>query len=66
MGLPAARLGDLHVCPGFTGPVLHVGGPVVLPACLKVLVGGLPAARMTSQTAHGGMVALGCFKVLIS
>jgi hypothetical protein len=29
------------------------------------LIGGLPAARMLDMTAHGGMIILGCFTVLI-
>ncbi len=46
---PAARLSDMHVCPAFTGPVPHVGGPI-LPACEPtVLIGMLPAARATDQ-----------------
>ena len=28
---PAARLGDLHVCPMVTGVVPHVGGPIAGP-----------------------------------
>jgi len=41
---PAARLTDMHVCPMFTGPVPHVGGPVTGPGAPTVLIGGLPAA----------------------
>ncbi|RLT35596.1 MAG: type VI secretion protein [Chloroflexi bacterium] len=41
---PAARLTDLHVCPMFTGPVPHVGGPVIGPGVPTVLIGALPAA----------------------
>jgi uncharacterized Zn-binding protein involved in type VI secretion len=41
---PAARLTDLHVCPASTGPVPHVGGPVVGPGAPTVLIAGLPAA----------------------
>ncbi len=44
-GMPAARLGDLHVCPLFNGPVPHVGGPISLGSA-TVLIGGMPAARM--------------------
>ncbi|MCD2257714.1 PAAR domain-containing protein [Psychroserpens luteolus] len=40
----AARLGDMHVCPMFNGPVPHVGGPIVGPAKPNVLIGGQPAA----------------------
>ena len=28
---PAARVGDMHVCPMVTGVVPHVGGPVLPP-----------------------------------
>lgn len=41
---PAARIGDMHVCPMFTGPVAHVGGPCIGPAAATVLIGGMPAA----------------------
>ena len=44
--LPAARISDMHVCPMFTGPVPHVGGPILPPGCVTVLIGGLPAARV--------------------
>ncbi len=43
---PAARVSDMHVCPMFTGPVPHVGGPILPPGCPTVLIGGLPAARV--------------------
>ncbi len=79
----------------FTGPVPHVGGPILPPGGLTVLVGmmpaaratdmcvcvgppdvialgstkvlikGLPAARMGDMTAHGGSIILGCPTVLI-
>ncbi|NJL14404.1 MAG: type VI secretion protein [Microscillaceae bacterium] len=41
---PAARITDMHVCPMFTGPVPHVGGPIIGPGAPTVLIGGLPAA----------------------
>jgi uncharacterized Zn-binding protein involved in type VI secretion len=41
---PAARITDLHTCPATTGPVPHVGGPVIGPGVPTVLIGGLPAA----------------------
>jgi uncharacterized Zn-binding protein involved in type VI secretion len=95
MGMPAARVTDLHTCPMVTGIVPHVGGPILPPGCLTVLVGslpaaratdmatcvgppdvllpgsptvligGLPAARLGDSTAHGGVIVLGCFTVLI-
>ncbi len=49
MGQPAARVGDNHVCPEFNGPVPHVGGPILPTGCLTVLIGGLPAARVTDR-----------------
>lgn len=94
-GKPAARLTDMHTCPMSTGPVPHVGGPIVSPGCPTVLIGKLPAARVSDQatcvgppdvivvgafttlvgklpaarvgdqTAHGGVVTLGEFTVLI-
>jgi uncharacterized Zn-binding protein involved in type VI secretion len=48
-GNPAARVGDMHVCPMSepgTPPVPHVGGPILPPGCPTVLIGGIPAARM--------------------
>jgi uncharacterized Zn-binding protein involved in type VI secretion len=41
---PAARLLDLHVCPASTGPVPHVGGPIVGPGAPTVLICKKPAA----------------------
>jgi uncharacterized Zn-binding protein involved in type VI secretion len=44
---PAARLGDLHVCPMVTPgvpPIPHVGGPISGPCVPNVLIGGMPAA----------------------
>lgn len=49
MGKPAARVGDMHVCPMVTPgtpPVPHVGGPILPPGCPTVLIGGMPAAVM--------------------
>ena len=34
----------MHTCPMFTGPVPHVGGPIVGPCVPNVMIGGLPAA----------------------
>jgi hypothetical protein len=38
MGLPAARITDMHVCPMVTAVVPHVGGPVVGPCAVTVLM----------------------------
>jgi len=56
---PAARITDFHQCPLSTPgvpPIPHVGGPVVGPGAPTVLIGGLPAARLTDMTAHGGVI----------
>jgi uncharacterized Zn-binding protein involved in type VI secretion len=47
MGLPAARLTDMHVCPLVTVLVPHVGGPIASPGCPTVSIGSLPPARIT-------------------
>lgn len=49
MGKPAARIGDMHICPMVTPglpPVPHVGGPVTGPGVPTVLIGGMPASVM--------------------
>lgn len=49
MSKPAARIGDMHICPMVTPgmpPVPHVGGPITGPGCPTVLIGGMPAAVM--------------------
>ncbi len=45
---PAARIGDMHVCPMFTALVPHVGGPIIKGEP-TVLVGSMPAARLTDM-----------------
>ncbi|MES3036197.1 MAG: PAAR domain-containing protein [Gemmatimonadota bacterium] len=49
MGMPQARITDMHVCPMVTVLVPHVGGPILPPGMPTVLVCGLPAATMTSM-----------------
>ena len=69
-GQPAARLGDMHVCPMVTPavvPIPHVGGPVTLGSA-TVLIGGQPAARLGDMAVCTGppdTVASGCPTVLI-
>jgi len=49
MGLPAARMTDMHVCPmqsPAVPPIPHVGGPIIGPGAPTVLIGSLPAAVM--------------------
>lgn len=43
----AARVTDMHVCPMQTPavvPIPHVGGPIIQPGAVNVLIGGLPPA----------------------
>ena len=66
--LPAARVGDMHVCPLVTVLVPHVGGPILPPGGIPVLIGGMPAARVTDMAVCVGppdVIVMGSFKVLI-
>ena len=68
---PAARVGDMHVCPMVTPgvpPIPHVGGPVMPPGFPTVLIGGMPAARMGDMCVCVGppdVIAIGSATVLI-
>lgn len=48
MGMPAARMTDMHVCPMITGVVPHVGGIIALGE-FTVFIGKMPAARATDM-----------------
>jgi uncharacterized Zn-binding protein involved in type VI secretion len=64
---PAARLGDMHVCPMVTPPP-HVGGPILPACCPTVLIGGMPAARVGDILTCVGppdVIAMGSPTVLI-
>ncbi len=68
MGMPAARLTDMHVCPMVTVLVPHVGGPIVGPGCPTVLIGGLPAACVGDMAACAGppdAIVMGSFTVML-
>jgi uncharacterized Zn-binding protein involved in type VI secretion len=68
MGMPAARVGDMHVCPMVTGIVPHVGGPILPPCCITVLTGKMPQARVTDMAVCVGppdVIVLGSFTVLV-
>lgn len=68
MPMPAARVGDMHVCPMVTVLVPHVGGPILPPGGIPVLIGGMPAARMGDMVICVGppdVIVLGSFTVLI-
>jgi hypothetical protein len=55
--LPAARITDQLIC---------VGPPdVIVKGSPTVLIGNLMAARIGDLTAHGGVIILGCFTVII-
>ena len=67
MGMPAARITDMHVCPMVTVLVPHVGGPILPPGGITVLIGGLPAARVGDMALCVGppdVIVLGSFTVL--
>jgi len=64
----AARVSDPHTCPMTTGPVPHVGGPVLPAGEPTVLVGFMPAARVGDQAVCVGppdVIAQGASTVLI-
>ncbi|MDO9213105.1 MAG: PAAR domain-containing protein [Methylococcales bacterium] len=68
MGQPAARLTDMHVCPMVTGVVPHVGGPIIPPCAITVLIGSLPAARVGDMATCVGppdVIVKGSMTVLI-
>lgn len=68
MGPPAARMTDMHVCPMVTGVVPHVGGPILPPCMPTVLIGGLPAARISDMATCVGppdIIIMGSMTVLI-
>jgi uncharacterized Zn-binding protein involved in type VI secretion len=68
MGMPAARVIDMHVCPMVTVLVPHVGGPILPPCCVTVLTGMLPQARVTDMAVCVGppdVIILGSFTVLV-
>jgi uncharacterized Zn-binding protein involved in type VI secretion len=65
---PAARVSDMHVCPMVTGIVPHVGGPILPPCEPTVLIGMLPAARVSDQLTCVGppdIIAKGSATVMI-
>lgn len=68
MTMPAARITDPHICPMCSGPVPHVGGPVIAPCWPTCLIGGLFAARVTDMLTCVGppdAIAMGSPTVMI-
>lgn len=68
--MPAATMGDMHVCPMVTPgvpPIPHVGGPITL-GSTGVFIGKKPAARMGDMAVCVGppsSIVLGCMTVMI-
>lgn len=71
MTMPAARVLDMHVCPMQTPapvPVPHVGGPILPPGAVTVLIDMFPAARVGDMCLCVGppdSIVMGSTKVLI-
>ena len=67
-GMPAWRAtSDLHACPLVDGVKPHVGG-VVAVGSTRVLIGGLPAARLGDSIVEAGApnaIVAGAMNVLI-
>lgn len=67
---PAARINDMHTCPMLTpGGTPHVGGPILPPGAIDVLIGGLPAAKMGDMCVCAGppdSIAQGSATVMIN
>ena len=72
MGMPAARVSDMHMCPMITPgvpPIPHVGGPILPPCAVTVLTGGLPQARVTDMATCVGppdVIVKGSLTVLVN
>lgn len=70
MGMPAARITDMHVCPMVTPgtpPIPHVGGPIISGAP-TVFTGKIPQARATDQAVCVGppdLIAMGSTTVFV-
>jgi len=55
--MPAARVGDMATC---------IGPPdSIVKGSATVMIGGMPAARIGDNTAHGGVIVVGCPTVMI-
>lgn len=55
--MPAARVGDMAVCVGPPDSIVK-GSPTVI-------IGNMLAARLGDNTAHGGVITVGCPTVMI-
>ena len=69
--MPASRVGDMHICPMVTPgvpPIPHVGGPVLPPGAITVIIGGMPAARVGDMCLCVGppdVIAMGAMTVIV-
>lgn len=55
--MPAARVGDMAMC---------VGPPdSIAKGSATVMIGNMPAARLGDNTAHSGVITVGCPTVMI-
>jgi uncharacterized Zn-binding protein involved in type VI secretion len=66
--LPAARVGDFHMCPLLTALVPHVGGPILPPCAPVVMTGGPFQARLSDMATCVGppdVIAMGAATVLV-
>lgn len=69
MGSPAARIGDMHICPMYNGNTPHVGGPIGSLGSPDVNIGGLAAARQGDNAVCVGpmdQIAIGSATVFIN
>jgi uncharacterized Zn-binding protein involved in type VI secretion len=67
MGMPAARITDMHACPMVTGIVPHVGGPIIT-GFPTVITGSMLQSRVTDMCVCVGppdMIVKGSATVLV-
>ncbi len=67
MGMPAARITDMHACPMVTGILPHVGGPIIT-GFPTVITGSMLQARVTDMCTCVGppdMIVKGSATVLV-
>ncbi len=62
-GMPAAVMGDTHVCP--IPPPGHIPSSPFIIGSTTVMLGGKPALRITDTCACGAMPIVGCPTVMI-
>ncbi|HEY5969974.1 MAG TPA: PAAR domain-containing protein [Chitinophagaceae bacterium] len=56
-GMPAATFGNMCTCASAPDTIIKGSS--------SVMIGNKPAARQGDQTAHGGMITIGCPTVII-